>query len=116
MYRVKPLLTLAGDGCHLSTAIPQLCRLDVDIELLLDIIVFRSPIGDVKVISVGSLLETDSTAYVCLFYLFLDASQRGVLFHLKYFRIVWRGPRKTALIKRFLKDTFFGRLDCLIVG
>ncbi|XP_062523125.1 cytosolic Fe-S cluster assembly factor NUBP2 homolog [Corticium candelabrum] len=51
----------------------------------------KSPIGDVKVISVGSLLETDSTA------------------------IVWRGPRKTALIKRFLKDTFFGRLDCLVV-
>ena len=28
--------------------------------------------------------------------------------------VVWRGPRKTALIKRFLKDTFWGRLDYLI--
>jgi len=29
--------------------------------------------------------------------------------------IVWRGPRKTSLIKRFLKDTYWGRLDYLIV-
>ena len=28
--------------------------------------------------------------------------------------VVWRGPRKTALIKRFVKDTFWGRLDYLI--
>ncbi len=30
--------------------------------------------------------------------------------------VVWRGPRKTALIKRFVKDTFWGRLDYLVVG
>ncbi|KAL6073905.1 Cytosolic Fe-S cluster assembly factor NUBP1, variant 2 [Balamuthia mandrillaris] len=29
--------------------------------------------------------------------------------------VVWRGPRKTSMIKRFLKDTFWGRLDYLIV-
>ena len=28
--------------------------------------------------------------------------------------VVWRGPRKTALIKRFIKDTFWGRLDYII--
>ena len=28
--------------------------------------------------------------------------------------VVWRGPRKTAIIKRFVKDTFWGRLDYLI--
>jgi Mrp family chromosome partitioning ATPase len=28
---------------------------------------------------------------------------------------VWRGPRKTNLIKRFLKDTYWGRLDFLII-
>lgn len=28
--------------------------------------------------------------------------------------VVWRGPRKTALIKRFMKDTFWGRLDYLL--
>eukprot|EP01104_Vermistella_antarctica_P016355 TRINITY_DN5551_c0_g1_i1.p1 TRINITY_DN5551_c0_g1~~TRINITY_DN5551_c0_g1_i1.p1 ORF type:complete len:425 (+),score=96.39 TRINITY_DN5551_c0_g1_i1:186-1460(+) len=29
--------------------------------------------------------------------------------------VVWRGPRKTGLIKQFLKDTYWGRLDYLIV-
>eukprot|EP00012_Vannella_robusta_P008902 CAMPEP_0206200392 /NCGR_PEP_ID=MMETSP0166-20121206/10859_1 /ASSEMBLY_ACC=CAM_ASM_000260 /TAXON_ID=95228 /ORGANISM="Vannella robusta, Strain DIVA3 518/3/11/1/6" /LENGTH=255 /DNA_ID=CAMNT_0053618735 /DNA_START=226 /DNA_END=990 /DNA_ORIENTATION=- len=29
--------------------------------------------------------------------------------------IVWRGPRKTSLIKRFLSDTFWGKLDYLII-
>ncbi len=28
--------------------------------------------------------------------------------------VVWRGPRKSSLIKQFLKDTFWGRLDYLI--
>ena len=32
----------------------------------------------------------------------------------KYSAVVWRGPRKTAMIKRFVKDTFWGRLDYLI--
>ena len=50
----------------------------------------RSPHHDIKVMSVGSLQEEADSA------------------------IVWRGPRKTALIKRFLKDTFWGRLDYLI--
>ena len=50
----------------------------------------RSPHHDIKVMSVGSLQEEADGA------------------------IVWRGPRKTALIKRFLKDTFWGRLDYLI--
>ena len=30
--------------------------------------------------------------------------------------VVWRGPRKTGLIKRFLKDTFWGRMEYLIFG
>ncbi|XP_068757620.1 cytosolic Fe-S cluster assembly factor NUBP2-like [Montipora capricornis] len=50
----------------------------------------RSPHFDVKVMSVGSLLEKADSA------------------------IIWRGPRKTGLIKQFLKDTFWGRLDFLI--
>lgn len=50
----------------------------------------RSPHFDVKVMSVGSLLEKGDSA------------------------IIWRGPRKTGLIKQFLKDTFWGRLDYLI--
>ncbi|XP_074610518.1 uncharacterized protein LOC141864586 isoform X1 [Acropora palmata] len=45
---------------------------------------------DVKVMSVGSLLEKTDNA------------------------IIWRGPRKTGLIKQFLKDTFWSRLDFLI--
>ena len=49
-----------------------------------------SPDGGVKVMSVENLLETRDSA------------------------VVWRGPRKTAMIKRFLKDTFWGRLDYLI--
>lgn len=50
----------------------------------------KSPHFDVKVMSVGSLLEKTDNA------------------------IIWRGPRKTGLIKQFLKDTFWGRLDFLI--
>lgn len=50
----------------------------------------RSPHHNIKVMSVGSLQEKADSA------------------------IVWRGPRKTALIKRFVKDTFWGRLDYLI--
>ena len=52
--------------------------------------VCRSPHNNVKVMSVGSLLDEADNA------------------------VVWRGPRKTALIKRFLKDTYWGRLDYLI--
>jgi len=29
--------------------------------------------------------------------------------------VVWRGPRKTNLIQRFLKDTFWGKLDILVI-
>jgi cellulose biosynthesis protein BcsQ len=29
--------------------------------------------------------------------------------------VIWRGPRKTNLIKRFLKDTLWGRLDYLVI-
>ena len=62
-------------------------------KLLLTIIILsplRSPLHDIKVMSVGSLLDESDNA------------------------VVWRGPRKSALIKRFLKDTFWGRLDYLI--
>jgi Mrp family chromosome partitioning ATPase len=31
------------------------------------------------------------------------------------FPVVWRGPRKTTMIKRLLRDTFWGRLDYLVV-
>lgn len=50
----------------------------------------KSPHSNVKVMSVASLLQDNDSA------------------------VIWRGPRKTALIKRFLKDTFWGRLDFLI--
>ncbi|XP_076057490.1 cytosolic Fe-S cluster assembly factor NUBP2 homolog isoform X1 [Oratosquilla oratoria] len=50
-----------------------------------------SPQGGVKVLSVGSLLSSDSHA------------------------VVWRGPRKTSMIKKMIKDTFWGRLDYLII-
>ncbi|KJE93215.1 cytosolic Fe-S cluster assembling factor nbp35 [Capsaspora owczarzaki ATCC 30864] len=50
----------------------------------------KSPHYDIKVMSVGSLLTDADSA------------------------IVWRGPRKTGIIKRFLKDTLWGRLDFLI--
>eukprot|EP00112_Aurelia_sp_Birch-Aquarium-sp1_P002640 Seg1295.1 transcript_id=Seg1295.1/GoldUCD/mRNA.D3Y31 product="Cytosolic Fe-S cluster assembly factor NUBP1-like" protein_id=Seg1295.1/GoldUCD/D3Y31 len=50
----------------------------------------KSPHFKIKVMSVGSLLEESDNA------------------------VVWRGPRKTGIIKRFLKDTFWGRLDFLV--
>lgn len=50
----------------------------------------RSPHNDIKVMSVDALLPDSDTA------------------------VVWRGPRKTALIRRFMKDVFWGRLDYLL--
>ncbi|XP_007894032.1 cytosolic Fe-S cluster assembly factor NUBP2 isoform X2 [Callorhinchus milii] len=49
-----------------------------------------SPHNSVKVMSVGSLMGNKDSA------------------------VIWRGPRKTAIIRRFLKDTFWGRLDFLL--
>ncbi|XP_074646541.1 cytosolic Fe-S cluster assembly factor nubp1-like [Tubulanus polymorphus] len=49
-----------------------------------------SPLGNVKVMSVGAIIQSDSCS------------------------ITFRGPRKAQLIKQFLKDTFWGRLDYLI--
>ncbi|XP_060082768.1 cytosolic Fe-S cluster assembly factor NUBP2 homolog [Ylistrum balloti] len=49
-----------------------------------------SPHYNIKVMSVGSLLSSDTNS------------------------VVFRGPRKSGLIKRFIKDTFWGRLDYLI--
>ncbi|KAK3872568.1 hypothetical protein Pcinc_022358 [Petrolisthes cinctipes] len=50
-----------------------------------------SPSSNIKTLSVGSLLASGSQA------------------------VVWRGPRKTSLIRRMVKDTLWGRLDYLIV-
>ncbi|KAK8405963.1 hypothetical protein O3P69_006991 [Scylla paramamosain] len=50
-----------------------------------------SPLGKIKTLSVGSLLSSQSQA------------------------VVWKGPRKTALIRRMIKDTLWGRLDTLVV-
>lgn len=49
-----------------------------------------SPHNGVKTVSVGALLNDDRAA------------------------IIWRGPRKTHLIKQFLKDVFWGKLDFLV--
>ncbi|KAM9955936.1 hypothetical protein ACTFIW_002144 [Dictyostelium discoideum] len=46
---------------------------------------------DIKVMSVGFLLGTP------------DAP------------VIWKGPRKTTMIRRFLKDTFWGKQDYLII-
>jgi len=51
----------------------------------------KSKDHDLSIISVGSMLQS------------LESP------------VVWRGPRKTNLIKRFLKDTYWGRLDFLII-
>jgi Mrp family chromosome partitioning ATPase len=50
----------------------------------------RSPHYNIKVISVASLIESKSNA------------------------IIYKGPRKTNLIKKILKETFWGKLDFLI--
>ncbi|XP_076094085.1 cytosolic Fe-S cluster assembly factor nubp1-like [Mytilus galloprovincialis] len=49
-----------------------------------------SPHNGIKVMSVGAMLKSDRDS------------------------VVFRGPRKTGLIKRFFKDTFWGKLDYLI--
>ena len=50
----------------------------------------RSPHFKIKVVSVASLIEDNQNA------------------------VIYRGPRKTNLIKRILKETFWGKLDYLI--
>ena len=56
----------------------------------LPILYLYSSYGGIKVMSVANLMEDKDSA------------------------VVWRGPRKTAMIKRFVKDTFWGRLEYLI--
>eukprot|EP00057_Strongylocentrotus_purpuratus_P008352 XP_011662826.1 PREDICTED: cytosolic Fe-S cluster assembly factor NUBP2 homolog [Strongylocentrotus purpuratus] len=51
----------------------------------------QSKHGGIKVMSVASLLDQADSA------------------------VVWRGPRKTHMIKQFLKNTFWGKLDYLII-
>lgn len=51
----------------------------------------KAPNHDVVVMSIGSVLPEN------------DAP------------IIWRGPRKTNMVRRFLKDTFWGKLDYLII-
>jgi Mrp family chromosome partitioning ATPase len=53
-------------------------------------IFYRSPHYDIKVISVAALLSSKENA------------------------VIYKGPRKTHLIKRILKETFWGKLDYLI--
>jgi len=65
----------------------------------------RSPHYDVSVMSVASLLGGGSEG----------AGLRGPTAGRDQ-AVVWRGPRKTGLIKRFLKDTFWGRMEYLIFG
>ena len=48
------------------------------------------PWGGVKVMSMAFLLGTGDQA------------------------VVWRGPKKTSLIRKFLKDTFWGKLESLV--
>eukprot|EP00047_Mylnosiga_fluctuans_P009995 m.14067 g.14067 ORF g.14067 m.14067 type:complete len:304 (-) comp2897_c0_seq1:110-1021(-) len=51
----------------------------------------ESPVCGAKVMSVASLLGSDDNA------------------------VIWRGPRKTNLITKFLRDTFWGRLQNLVI-
>ncbi|XP_071959764.1 cytosolic Fe-S cluster assembly factor nubp1-A-like [Antedon mediterranea] len=50
----------------------------------------KSPHENVKVMTVANILEQSDNA------------------------VIWRGPRKTHLIKKFIKDTFWGRLDYIL--
>lgn len=53
--------------------------------------------------------------------IFVDAEQRlcvmsiGFLLQDKETAVVWRGPKKTATIKQFLEDVYWGELDYLII-
>ncbi|KAF2073233.1 hypothetical protein CYY_005460 [Polysphondylium violaceum] len=51
----------------------------------------KTPNHEIKVMSVGSLLNTPDSP------------------------VVWKGPRKEAMIRRFVKDTFWGKQDYLII-
>lgn len=46
---------------------------------------------NLKVMSIGFMLDTPDTA------------------------VVWRGPKKTAMIRQFLQDVFWGELDYLVI-
>ncbi|KAK7067197.1 hypothetical protein SK128_003606 [Halocaridina rubra] len=92
---------LANDGCKVGVLDIDICGpsipklLSVEDQPVIDTqwgwkpIV--SPHSNIKALSVGSFLASDCQA------------------------VVWRGPRKTALIRRMIKDTLWGRLDDLII-
>ncbi|XP_071519540.1 cytosolic Fe-S cluster assembly factor NUBP2 homolog isoform X5 [Panulirus ornatus] len=92
---------LAGDGKRVGLLDVDICG--PSIPLLLGVVnkpildsqwgwkPVISPHGNIKTLSVGSLLNSDAQA------------------------VVWRGPRKTALIRRMIKDTLWGRLDYLVI-
>ncbi|KYR01820.1 nucleotide binding protein 1-like protein [Tieghemostelium lacteum] len=51
----------------------------------------KSPGHEIKVMSVGSLLNSPDSP------------------------VIWKGPRKTTMIRKLLKDTYWGRQDYLII-
>ena len=53
--------------------------------------------------------------------IYADSDQRlsvmsiGFLLNNRNSAVVWRGPKKTAMVKQFLNDVFWGDLDYLII-
>lgn len=52
---------------------------------------------------------------------YVDAEQKlavmsiGFLLNNRNSAVVWRGPKKTAMVKQFLNDVYWGELDYLII-
>ncbi|KAG9300687.1 hypothetical protein G9A89_023485 [Geosiphon pyriformis] len=66
----------------------------------------------------GKQVHQASTGWVPVF---MDDSQRlccmsiGFLLQNKNDSVVWRGPKKNAMIRQFLSDVFWGELDYLVI-
>jgi len=72
-------------------SVPKMLGLDGESLMTTGDKLLPFPLGSLKVISIGFLLETESTA------------------------IVWRGAKKAAVIAQFLTDVEWGELDYLII-
>jgi Mrp family chromosome partitioning ATPase len=117
---VKPIVVLSGKGgvgkstvaCQLALHLSQNYRVGVlDVDLCGPSMPQLLRIQDAKV-------HQSSRGWIPVY---VDTQQRlscmSIAFLLKNATdsVVWRGPKKTAMIKQFLRDVYWGELDYLVI-
>lgn len=67
-------------------------------------------------------ISINKTSFIRWVPVYTDESQNlavmsiGFLLNDRNNAVVWRGPKKTAMVKQFLTDVCWGDLDYLIIG